>query len=713
MKQAYSFLIAVLISGLSFGSITAGAQDDCTGYRTQTPGGWGSKAKGNNPGAYRNAHFNQAFPAGLVVGCEINTLTLSTSQDVEDFLPCGGPSAAITQDYLNPNCIQNVFAGHLVAATLSVYFDLNDEGFSEATGNLGDLEIASGPFQGLTVYAFLEIANDVFGGCSNAYTPGAVKNALASINENFVDGNGDNGFLICVEECPDTEAPVATYEPADLWLDCSENIPFDAPVFSDEDSDLDIDYNQIQTGEGCEYVITRTWVATDDCGNSTTVTQYIYVSDNNAPYFLWFPADASYECDENISVDIPEATDACSNVEVTYEDEFIFTDCASEYTILRTFTCTDECGLSYSQTQTITISDTTAPSLSELPASVVLACGEELPAAPEVTATDNCDEMVDVQYSEITLGDGGNGTCTLTTPIMNNPEWAIVLFGMPNGSDYYLVQTGSFVQNPDMTAHVTATLVSSVNPNAGWNLNLHLIDGLNWNDWSNQAFPTDYKDDLNLAGDNYLDWLYYIIDGASSSLTGWGDYAGSNLTITHLPNSHYYGYQVGIAANNVSANFGHGGWMTVSGNFVDASQGIDQQLTVTGDFAFEQSCCDDPSVQRTWTATDCAGNSVQHVQVISFSDQVFPGIQARSETHLMAESNVYPNPFSEVLNLNFSEAQEQIDVTVYAVSGAIVAAYQLNGSDRLEMNLGGLETGVYILQVNSTSGISVHRLIKQ
>jgi hypothetical protein len=264
-----------------------------------------------------------------------------------------------------------------------------------------------------------------------------------------------------------------------------------------------------------------------------------------------------------------------------------------------------------------------------------------------------------------------------------------------------------------MTAHVTATLVSTQNPNAGWNLNLHLVDGMNWADWSNQAFPTDYKDDLNLAGNNYLDWLYYIIDGTSSSLTGWGDYSGSDLAISHLPASHYYGYQVGIAANNVSANFGHGGWMTVSGTFVDASQGINQQLTVTGDFAFEQSCCDDPSVQRTWVATDCAGNTTSHVQIISFSDQAVPGVQQRSEIEKEVASSVYPNPFSEVLNLNFNQIQENVEVTIYAVSGAIVSSSRLTNSDRIEMNLANLGTGVYIMQVNSTDGISIHRLIKQ
>ncbi|MEE9461087.1 MAG: hypothetical protein V3V53_04610, partial [Bacteroidales bacterium] len=37
-------------------------------YRTQTPGGWGAKAAGNNPGTYRDLNFDNAFPNGLVVG---------------------------------------------------------------------------------------------------------------------------------------------------------------------------------------------------------------------------------------------------------------------------------------------------------------------------------------------------------------------------------------------------------------------------------------------------------------------------------------------------------------------------------------------------------------------------------------------------------------------------------------------------------------------
>src|SRR4029079_4504484 len=34
----------------------------CTGFRTQTQGGWGTDPTGNNPGVYLHANFAAAFP---------------------------------------------------------------------------------------------------------------------------------------------------------------------------------------------------------------------------------------------------------------------------------------------------------------------------------------------------------------------------------------------------------------------------------------------------------------------------------------------------------------------------------------------------------------------------------------------------------------------------------------------------------------------------
>jgi len=50
--------------------------------RTQTPRGWGATPNGNNPGAYLHAHFAQAFPNGITIGCGNNQLVFTSAQAV-------------------------------------------------------------------------------------------------------------------------------------------------------------------------------------------------------------------------------------------------------------------------------------------------------------------------------------------------------------------------------------------------------------------------------------------------------------------------------------------------------------------------------------------------------------------------------------------------------------------------------------------------------
>lgn len=169
---------------------------DCGQLRTQTPGGWGAKPAGNNPGAYLYAHFDAAFPNGLTVGSTY-TIKLEEEENVTAFLPSGGQAKKLTQNYVNPTDLKNTLAGHLVALTLSVTFDQVDPNFGTAGINLGDMEIGSGPFDGWTVKAFLAEANKVLGGAASSYTVQQVLETASSINENYVDGKGDKGYLVC------------------------------------------------------------------------------------------------------------------------------------------------------------------------------------------------------------------------------------------------------------------------------------------------------------------------------------------------------------------------------------------------------------------------------------------------------------------------------------------------------------------------------------
>ena len=76
------------------------------------------------------------------------------------------------------------------------------------------------------------------------------------------------------------------------------------------------------------------------------------------------PADYTSECDVDLILDDATASDNCGEVTIEVSSETIAGDAAGNYTVVRTFTATDDAGNSTSAQQTITVQDTTAPELS-------------------------------------------------------------------------------------------------------------------------------------------------------------------------------------------------------------------------------------------------------------------------------------------------------------------------------------------------------------
>jgi len=174
-----------------------GIVNGCTGFRTQTPGGWGSPAEGDNAGVYRDANFATAFPDGLVVGGDF-TLTLTSALAVEEFMPPGGDPQALTKNEVDPGSLTGQdqlgsFAGHVVALTLSITFDecITCDPFGTNNVPLKDLIFDDGGvFDGMTVEAVLAEANRVLGGGAiDQFTISQLNDALTAVNENFVDGD--------------------------------------------------------------------------------------------------------------------------------------------------------------------------------------------------------------------------------------------------------------------------------------------------------------------------------------------------------------------------------------------------------------------------------------------------------------------------------------------------------------------------------------------
>ena len=139
----------------------------------------------------------------------------------------------------------------------------------------------------------LELDETIESGCGSSYVMTRVWTAT--------DACGNSSTAQQVITVVDTSAPVLTI-PADYTAECSNEHPMEAATATDNCGEIVIDLVEETTQGSCtgEYTITRTFTATDDCGNSTSATQTINIIDTTAPEISNIPADYTIECDEEL-----------------------------------------------------------------------------------------------------------------------------------------------------------------------------------------------------------------------------------------------------------------------------------------------------------------------------------------------------------------------------------------------------------------------------
>jgi hypothetical protein len=564
------------------------------------------------------------------------------------------------------------------------------------------------------------------GDCANAYT--MIRTFTAT------DACGNEATAEQVIEVIDETAPEFTFVPNSNEYSCDAMLPMDVATAADNCGDAEVtSFDQIIEGDCPQaYTLIRTWVATDACGNSSEAQTTYYVYDNQAPVFTTVLTDVVVECASDVpAAPVVEAVDNCGTVTISETSSIEFDECGNYFSV-HTYYAVDECGNEASPIYyTITVQDVTAPEFDqELPSSVVLDCTEEVPAAVECTATDNCNGEVMVTYSEEMFGDlpaeGSIADCVATTPLAyadgetcNGTElWSVVLFNF-DGSPavYYSTLDANFVQYPDGTATLTGSVVRNDDPSRGWNITVNFASGMDWSEWSTQSFPTGYKDDCNLSGNNHFDWTYYIMQ-AGANLTGWGADAGSTLNLAHAPSNLYYGYQVGVAANNVNVDYGSGGWFTYNGVY----QG--ESITGSGDFAFDHDCCPQYSIERTWCAVDCSGNETCFTQVISFEDQgTTPPVvggdfdEANSGKGDFILTKIVPNPAADYTKIMFqANTNNTVRLEVFDMNGRVVAVlYEGNitkGENySMDLRTSEFQSGMYTVRLSSLNHSDYQKLV--
>jgi gliding motility-associated-like protein len=170
----------------------------------------------------------------------------------------------------------------------------------------------------------------------------------------------------------DNQPPVLSLMPADMTVQC-DSVP-QIPVITATDActmQVSVQFTESTTQNPdptlCNhynYIITRHWVATDNCGNSASHTQTIHVTDTTPPLII-SQDEVMVSCIDIVSH--PDsmysfiALDLCSSVNTIFTDSIHSGDC--DYLITRRHLSTDVCGNSSSFNQILRVKTNTGPLL--------------------------------------------------------------------------------------------------------------------------------------------------------------------------------------------------------------------------------------------------------------------------------------------------------------------------------------------------------------
>ncbi len=428
------------------------------------------------------------------------------------------------------------------------------------------------------------------------------------------DDNGNSAQCDQIITVEDTTPPVITC-PADVAIECDQtpdpSLTGNASATDNCDNGPAISYSDSQVGN----TITRTWTATDACGNSTSCTQTITIEDTTPPQ-ISCPADISVECDASVDPSVTgsaTATDNCDiDIDITYVDSEVAGNCPQEKVITRTWTATDDNGNSAQCDQIITVEDTTAPVIT-CPADVDIECDQT--PDPSLTgngsATDNCDNGPAISYSDSQVGNtitrtwtatdacGNSTSCTQTITIEDTttPQFTSCALDITISCDDDL--------GPSFTGSPVVTDNCSPDPSMTY---------------------TDTEVPGTCPEEKVITRVWTVTDDAGNS-------AQCSQTITVIDDT----APVITCPSDVA---------------IECDQTPDPSLT--GNASATDNCDNGPAISysdsqvgntitRTWTATDACGNSTSCTQTITIEDTTPPQISCPADISVECDASVDPS----------------------------------------------------------------------
>jgi hypothetical protein len=453
----------------------------------------------------------------------------------------------------------------------------------------------------------------------------------------FIDNPADAEIVLFTDNCDDSEYGCATgFDPNTSGFADGNTVYVCVELVGQTTAEY--------TASSCR-VLNRTWVATDCFGNQTYHVQAITIEDNTAPdVSVTAPADVTLNVNGLCYVDLdPSNTgtagtsyhDNCdlADTGLDYSDMVVDSVSTGCYSIIRTWTAmaTDSCGNATAVTddQRIDIQDLIAPSflaegVDTLECDLWGACDYDyLNSVGLVTATDNCQlSHVDVECTPLSAGCWDDYIIDYTAYDMcgnSNTFQQIVVVVDQTPAEFTLASADYTLECSD------ASLTGSVQHELG---EFYAVPEFTPGD----GMHAEAMDNCDAeAAVSYTDLILttpclqeYTIKRTYSTTDCAGNYAEhiQYITIedTTAPEFTAFPADATVECDAVPAVADH--------STLAASDNCDPVVDIAylGEVRTDGACEDTYTLTRTWSTTDCAGNTHEQSQTIEVQDTTSPAL---------------------------------------------------------------------------------------
>ncbi len=435
------------------------------------------------------------------------------------------------------------------------------------------------------------------------------------------DCSGNSRTRTQVITLTDNTAPVFSAPlPANITISCG-SVPAALPIPATDACDplvtmsaAPIDNTAGLNACGIGQIIRR-WTVTDCSGNTASRTQQITVTDNVFPTITGaIPPGITLQCGTPLPIGVPlAATDNCTTTITQTNPPIDNTSGLSACglgLIVRTWTISDCTGNAATATQPITIVDNTPPVITQaVPPDITISCEDLFPYTQPLTASDNCTSTITVTNIP-TDNIQGFSICGTGQVIRT---WKVTDCAGNSATASQIITVTDF-KPPVFVGTLPTTILLSCEATLPPLQPLSVTENCTGS-IVNSNLPTDNTTGINTCGTGQIirTWTAVDCSGNSASYTqiiNIIDNTPPTITGTFPPDT----------TLNCGAPIPLGLPLSAMDNCLSAPT-----LTSTPqDNTSGLNACGTGQIIRSWSVTDCAGNTSVRSQIITIIDNLAP-----------------------------------------------------------------------------------------